>query len=1013
MTINRSTGPVPYVPKQMSINDVKRKERTNQNIAIANDNAAKYKAEADKANSVWDLTKKTLNPINMFNANHAAITNIQNNPIAHPIQMAKTVLGPVYNEGIRPMINLPIRAVSKATLGSQMSLPRLNLDPQNEQQKAISEGFGFGAAAGSYLAPQKLMYKAMGSLPYVSKIPSIARPFISDQILTQAYADQGTSYGDRAIQAAVTPALSFATHGFGKVNSAVKEQLSKGVNKIRGIDTTEIKKSPITEEEIKNYYNRLHELDTPIMDPKTGIMDEAAMKARVNKLMEFEKRMNATHVSQNDKSWLGIAKNYITSGKTIMERNGSSGADLAGRLKNIHAVKAARKSALMSYLPKKYDKFIKDQGAFERVINAQEDPSNIAFLKNKDERDMLNAVRAIMKDVHEGFSRQNIQLTGPKGEKISWKDSTNPENHYPHYYDKKVEASLGHKESEIVQMMSQHNLSHTEAELAYNANIESRLKQGKVGVLERPRMGNDPNYRRDFGTLMDYINDASKLHSRAELLGQTNQKIMPLLEDMSNKGADIETLTKIIEDVVGNSEKAGPIISALLQYNQFTKLPLSFFSNLTQVANTIMVAGTRNTFSSLYRYVTSSKDRAFMKEMGENIGVFDDLNITKEADVIHGKVMDSALYIFKKVEEFNRTIAADAARGYLTDLTRMIKKDPMNGEAIRGLQSLGLNPEKVASESFKLTEAHFASAANTMVTDTQFIMNAMNLPLWSRRPTAKVFTQFKSFGYMQTTLLRDRMFNELKHGNVKPLMRFAVVMPIMYFSMKYARQAASGLNDTFREYAGLTPNKEKTEDEKNAELFSGLLSATGALPAQLFNDANYIRKNAFGEKGAQNSYLSNGATIFGNTLGPSVSDAGALIKAYEQAGNIKQQNRYERPENQLDPMYPVKRFSTRFIPYFGPGFKNIAFHDWPQRDRETFRNTMKEGATEYFRTHDEKIRFELLKAADTEEKQNVLKDVLSETKKEIEFNNLPKEDQDRYTSMKNRQEQAKYLPIIR
>jgi hypothetical protein len=152
-------------------------------------------------------------------------------------------------------------------------------------------------------------------------------------------------------------------------------------------------------------------------------------------------------------------------------------------------------------------------------------------------------------------------------------------------------------------------------------------------------------------------------------------------------------------------------------------------------------------------------------------------------------------------------------------------------------------------------------------------------------------------------------------------------------------------------------------------------------------------------------------TLAGNFLGPTVSDVGNLINAGVQSDEMRKENMMkgnERPEDQLDTAHPFKKLATGWIPYGGPAIKNLAYGEWPKRQREVFRENLKNAMKDAIASGDRRKIKEVMQQNPTQNGMNVLQDLY----REVQLEALPADQKARYDAIKKRKEELNYSPIL-
>ncbi len=101
------------------------------------------------------------------------------------------------------------------------------------------------------------------------------------------------------------------------------------------------------------------------------------------------------------------------------------------------------------------------------------------------------------------------------------------------------------------------------------------------------------------------------------------------------------------------------------------------------------------------------------------------------------------------------------------------------------LVGLGLNPAEIVKRGGYLTEDELLKAGQTVSTDVNFWGDSLELSAFFRHPVGRFITQFKSFGFQQSKLMKDFVVKPAlewaesggKRGDIGPLTRMALTMP--------------------------------------------------------------------------------------------------------------------------------------------------------------------------------------------------------------------------------------------
>lgn len=953
-----------------------------------------------------------------------AIMDIGRQAKEHPIRTAGHIGTGVYNEGVRPILNIP------SYLGAPRA-PRINFRPQNPTEEGIQKGFEVGGTAGSYYAGTaalrpllesgravNVLGRIPGALSTTSRTPMLkplAQTLIGDQILTQAYADKDTSLKDRAIAAAVTPIATLGMHGLGRGTSIARSRIREALgdrlpDDVNLHDFQDIDLSKMSDDEAIAAMQKWKQ-DNPnlIRDPKTGMIDvDASVKAIQPSLQ------NAPAV-QPVMSALDRMKGWFRSGRAEMQRAGESGKLFTNAADEYYLYKN-QNAAL---LKEQFRQVAKDTTPddWKRVFYAQEHPETRKMLNDK-QLELFRFWHNMRLSQHEFAKKNGWQVMGPDGKFNPWNaDDTIADTSVPHYWfsdmPKPNKESL--KELMVQQLMKDGGYTRFQAEQLAVAN----MKPGPNRVLssaEHARIKGVTGYaqgERLPEIIERNIDEYATMMSRMKYFGQHGEKMSTVIDDMVKRGVKVEDIRSVLDELFGNSEVSNAFIRNALRFQQVSKLSLSGITNLTQSANTATVGGIKNTLKAMWKYATSKQDRMVMKDFAEIIGAVDQLNITQEANVPMNRFMNAALFVFKKTEEFNRVIAADVGKRFSDELVARLAKNPTDKVATRMLMQLGMNADDIAKAAAggNLSRMQKMMLANKFVGDTQFQLNAMNLPIWSRTPMGKLFTQFKSFGYMQTKFYRDHIVREAQMGNYAPMLRMIATIPLLFMGAKKTRDVLTLRDPALREKLGMSNYEEDTEDEKAIKNLELILQMTGTLPASMLQSAMYAGRNNFGEGNEYRTPINKWGVAIGNVFGPTASDASNFFKAMEQSGDIQRENLLEGNQgegNQIRRSWPIEKWAAGLIPYVGQGIKNSVYRDWPEREREEYRAQMKDLVRQYFDTRDPELMIQIKSMITTPREKNIFEQVRGEIRRE----SLPPEQQAIYNRLEERKKIFESIPMI-
>lgn len=564
-----------------------------------------------------------------------------------------------------------------------------------------------------------------------------------------------------------------------------------------------------------------------------------------------------------------------------------------------------------------------------------------------------DAQKSNLTDVLEGKAKAVDQVVAEKAKSLrTWLDSVQQEavdtglntgkleNYFPRKYNWD-EITKGKRKEEILQHMVDSGQASTKAEADnFLRDFVGKNRERKSGNLEFERLFDVPGYERDpEKALSMYAESAASRITEAKMFGKKDEIPSALINKIAEGGGDYMEAQKVF-DYVYKGEPKNAFAQFLLGYNAFTKLSLGFFSNLTQSVNTSAKAGLLNTVKgagqALAQGIKAVKNQNY-DDLAVLANTLDD-HISMQETGLSNKFIQGAMYLFQKIESFNRRTATYAGKYRAEELANILKADPQSAFATRQLESLGIKVEDIIGG--KLTEKQIATAANKMVRITQFKIDALNLPTMWRSPLGKVLMQFKSFSFMQTKFIRDEVLKEAARGNFAPLARFIAIAPIASYVTQSTRNWVNQVD----------PKNEKANPSfRKGDLYR---KAIGDLPSDFATQMKYAYdksqatyQDAKGNKYPSTTALQDIKNFASPFTGPSVSDVAELMSSIDRVSAVKERNNawYANHEAaQSDPYLDLKRFATTKIPFVGRGLTNT-YLPYTKTEAKQAKELFKEG----------------------------------------------------------------------
>jgi hypothetical protein len=333
------------------------------------------------------------------------------------------------------------------------------------------------------------------------------------------------------------------------------------------------------------------------------------------------------------------------------------------------------------------------------------------------------------------------------------------------------------------------------------------------------------------------VSSVEQFGNRGEFWQRSISGLRELAQNKNNKYSDKEVrvfkeeanvLDKIYKIYTNNIEldpshnwkspTARRVWNEIVDFEIGSKIGLGFATvpNLTQLSiSTAVKTGYYPVVKGMYKLMTSSEYRKLIKESGvTNISLYESLAGLKPSDTFFNKFAEGATWLsgFKKINEINQLVSSAAAKEWI-DMLQPIAQGKGTGKfkarqswARKNLRDLGL------LDINKITDRQKAESMYKFARDTQLQRNILQEPLVFNDPRFRPLFLFKKFGYKQFNWIRGQLGDELKRGNIFPMLRLAsaglfggefVSMARDKLAEFYAGQEVYDENEYFLDYGGI------------------------------------------------------------------------------------------------------------------------------------------------------------------------------------------------------------------
>lgn len=260
-----------------------------------------------------------------------------------------------------------------------------------------------------------------------------------------------------------------------------------------------------------------------------------------------------------------------------------------------------------------------------------------------------------------------------------------------------------------------------------------------------------------------YVRGAAHTTTQAENFGADSNKLHAMIAGVKSTGHDAGLAAKVADRVM-HVPKPSALGSQVRGVFGLTRLSKAAIAHSTQLLNPSSMVGYGRTAGSLVKAAFKPEDWKWAQSTGIN----SELNEIRKAAGFEGVVGKGTAPALNSVMRLNRTTTAiagrDAARAWAkagrTDLLERI---------------LGVVP-KVAG---KLSPEEEVQAGRNLVQKTMFNHNPLDTPLWAETEGGRFVGQYRmQYGYKQTGFIYNSIVKEARNGNLAPLARFVLGVPL-------------------------------------------------------------------------------------------------------------------------------------------------------------------------------------------------------------------------------------------
>jgi hypothetical protein len=316
-----------------------------------------------------------------------------------------------------------------------------------------------------------------------------------------------------------------------------------------------------------------------------------------------------------------------------------------------------------------------------------------------------------------------------------------------------------------------------------------------------------------FGNIYEHLNSSHRRIAYGRIFGSQGElRDHFMLAVRREAGSGAEDIARTITEAATNTHyypQAMRQFTRIVTGGQIaSKLTLAVIPNMSQGINNVLFGGFRNTTRGLRLALNKRKRDEIIAALGAQEHLPGNLaralsegQAIKEIETgVVGKAANAMDWLaetilrstgFSAVEKWNRITAGSMGQVVFRDTIAKASAGKLRGlnldVARRRLETMGVDLTDVVrrihqegdgfllSQAYKDIERAAVFKASQM---SQFTPGVFRRPLAWNHPLGKVLTQFKSFGLNQGRFVRDQVFTEAAHGNMKPLAYFLSIYPV-------------------------------------------------------------------------------------------------------------------------------------------------------------------------------------------------------------------------------------------
>lgn len=513
-----------------------------------------------------------------------------------------------------------------------------------------------------------------------------------------------------------------------------------------------------------------------------------------------------------------IWQRLVTPAAKAIAAQGPSGQSLAADIIKVRDVPSVRYGMefgagfeeLYNQLPKKFVEQVGNeiQMSLENKSFESDLPSDVKIIRSKLAEEAKNGLKRISDWAQIANDGKPIKIHRTNGDVVDWAPRG---DYYPRWVKTDILEDIVRGQEGRMKQLAQHLLDsrqapNSQAAMEQVRNFRKGLLDRKFGHIERSReMDLPPMFYETnaFKVIPQYMKTAYQRLSEVETFGLNDHKAIGKIMNIAHEGGDEDLAIRSYRRITGRDPVdavAKGMFSALR--NWATGSMIQFQTTLYHLPRTLypaLEAGFLKSFKGLWNAIGESGDLEATR-MGVNLSRGMSEFLQEEyggGKGVSGKFAQKMLTLegIKPLDRFDRKYSAIVGKDYIeNDLVKTLLKKPGNSRAREGLQSLGIDTDKILANK-KIDPLDLNVGAKRFSDRWQGAPDPTRLPMWATtNPIVHSAFQFKNFIYVISREMGGSIARAARTGDMATLARFGSLP--MAGGVVYGIRHEMGLHDT-------------------------------------------------------------------------------------------------------------------------------------------------------------------------------------------------------------------------